>query len=301
MLNLAFRGCLAVFLYFPLALHAQEKPEEQTAPIEQSEGAAPEAPAPDNETAKAPAEQQPQATKPLTPALTVQGERATEPTCDARCQEAEQREKADLKAQRDMAGAAAELIIVSWWQFWAGGAGIALLIYTLYLTRNATKAAIEANRIARKSAERQLRAYVFLTKASIENWAAGEQPFAHLTVVNTGQTPAYGVEFWAAVQIVTPDKVLPDFERPANLHTSRYSLGTNIPTYKKMPISDKPMTEDIRHAIVGGDLTVFVWGEITYRDIFKKYRASPFRLKFSGIGDPPRNDMTAMEEGNDPT
>jgi hypothetical protein len=52
-------------------------------------------------------------------------------------------------------------------------------------------AALTANDIAKVSAERQLRAYLALFKARIENVATGEKPNVSFKVRNMGQTPAF--------------------------------------------------------------------------------------------------------------
>ena len=56
-----------------------------------------------------------------------------------------------------------------------------------------------------------------------------------------------------------------------------------------------------RSALIAGTISLFVWGEIVYTDIFDCVQTSSFRLSFTGRPDAPRVELTAMEEGNDAT
>ena len=152
------------------------------------------APAPKSKAAKKPASQKAPAAKPA-PAAPVKKKRPAEPTCDTRCQTAQEREKDDLKAQQAMAVSAAEIITVSWWQFGAGVLGILLLIGTLCYTHKAAK---EAKRAAQAGIDavaamrHSERAYVTISHKPPGLTLQAKSGFATFTieVKNHGRTPA---------------------------------------------------------------------------------------------------------------
>ena len=108
----AVKGLLiGVCFLSPTALNAKDEAKEPAPTVEQSEGATIEAPAPDNKTTKETTERKtaPAETLPTSP---VQSERPPEPSSNTKDQAAQQREKADLKAQESMAISAFELTAI---------------------------------------------------------------------------------------------------------------------------------------------------------------------------------------------
>ena len=206
----ALGGCLAVILGVSLALAQDSVPENipKLAPtIEKGQGVTVKAVPPESKATEKPSGQKTPAAKP-TPTAPVKKRRPAEPACDAHCQAAEQREKHDLVAQQSMATSAYDLVILTWWQFGVGIVGITLLLFTLYLTRQANKAATRAAKaaeaavnVASKNAELQLRAYAL---TSISEISMGEDGIAKATVtaVNAGQTPANQFRMWVATTVL---------------------------------------------------------------------------------------------------
>lgn len=86
--------------------------------------------------------------------------RLYEPNCRA----PEDREEADLCAQRDMALSARDVYTLSWWQLLLSGASLAFLGMTIAQTRRAVRVATDANDINRDIGERQTRAYISVTE-----------------------------------------------------------------------------------------------------------------------------------------
>ena len=202
--NVALRGWLIATLVLPpYTLTAEQEIEEPPAALEQSQGTAIEAPAPQSKTSKPPAQQKPPAAQ-SSPAAPVQSERSAKPPCDARCQATEQREKDDLEAQRSMAEAAFDLVVISWWQLGAGTIGIALLMTTLWYTRKSTRAAINAAKtakdvveVARTNAVASRRAWLTLEDVKLmpqmEITEEGIGFVVQATINNLGQTPATNI------------------------------------------------------------------------------------------------------------
>ncbi len=189
----------------------QEPPAAQSRPtaLEHSQGIALEAPAPQSETPKPSAQQEPPATQPLS-AAPVQSERSAEKPCGPRCQAAEQREKDDLEAQRSMAEAAFNLVVISWWQFGAGTIGIALLLATLWYTRKSTRAATaaaDAAQAAVKEAQRQADA----TQATVKE--ARRQADATQAAVKEAQRQADATKATRPVGVSVTVKNIGDTKR----------------------------------------------------------------------------------------
>lgn len=281
MLNVALGGWIVAATGFSLPLNAEEhQPKISTEisdNIEQAQGVTTDSPAPQESTDKQTPEELTPAFEHEQPSSTIESKRPAEPACDTLCQEAEQREKDDLKAQEAMASSAEDLVVITWWQFGAGGAGITLLIYTLYLTRNATNAAIEANRIARESAERQLRAYVFVKNSRRTRRKDTDPWVIEAHIKNFGQTPAYHASFRTVVEILdTNDE--PTFEFPipekANVKLD-LAPGHEQTIRKEIPnLTDPTVWGDFK----SGQVAVYFWGRIDFIDAFDAPRWIRFRL-----------------------
>ena len=143
------------------------------------------------EDSSAPLVTPPQPTEP------VASPKVYEPDCD----HPDSREDADLCAQRRMANAAKDTIkwirlSVEWAesQYYATIGEIAALVATILVATLAVGAAFRANRIARRSAERQMRAYVQVENIQLEfprTEPAEERKFIIvINIKNSGQTPA---------------------------------------------------------------------------------------------------------------
>lgn len=286
--KLAVRGFLIGVLLAPVALNAQEKPEEQTPSIKQSEWATPKTPTPDNKAPKGPAEQKTKTIEPP-PAAPVQSKRATEPTGDAKYQAAEQREKADLKAQESMADAAIELIKVSWWQFGAGVIGLATLFLTLKYTRDTAKAVSE-------TAERQLRAYVGVV--SIDTTKPFMDEFT-VHIKNVGQTPAHKMTFWHAWETGTSVDFVENTE-PSSAGPKR-DLFPGVDLGIEIPINFRD--DAIRNEVLNRRTPFYLWGGIRYVDTFGKVQKTIFRCMLPiGDGvDTSSHTLISCAEGNDAT
>ncbi len=149
-----------------------------------------------------------------------------------------------------------------------------------------------------RHSERELRAYVSVTKASARWFGTIRPTEAEIEITNSGQTPAYEVsvvttldihQFPRAVYNPSPDQGIP----------GRGTIGPHI-AVDVFPRSKRPLTRDERERIVRGELGVFVFGEITYRDAFGTSRFTQFRTVFIGSGPDPGDilRLDVMEEGN---
>lgn len=173
-----------------------------------------------------------------------------------------------------------------------------------------------------RTARRQLRAYVLVESGAIANIIEPEPPnqrvnptnptqiLAHvtrqdlpanvfLTIKNTGQTPAMEVTHWgnAVVREYPLTTQLPGAD--PDIKPMPSVLGPGIQSTKRLvlpaPLSVPQITE-----IRGGTMAVYVYGQIKYRDIFKKTWTTEYRTMYYVYGGVLgiNTALTFCEEGN---
>jgi hypothetical protein len=194
------------------------------------------------------------------------------------CYHAEDKDAADLCAQwrSAIAGekAAHEARRASTWSIVAtflNALGLLAVGVALYLT-------VQSNRIARDTAKRQLRAYLYIEPGGINELQDGlhRMPF---NIINSGPTPANELETFGDILVVggTPR----DFNPSVN---GRYTgitlktnsaLGANTNQWSYAYVQDdvlQPYWEDI----LSKDKAVVHYGFIRYRDIFNDVHETHF-------------------------
>jgi hypothetical protein len=124
----------------------------------------------------------------------------------------------------------------------------------------------------RDSAEKQLRAYVCLTRAEMK--IGPKFIRVHIHTKNSGQTPAYNVRQWIHQWITDyPLKeTLP--EPPDDLPMSNAALGPG--DHLIMPAGWENLPSNL---VVGTrERTVYIYGKVTYQDAFGRNRFTKYRL-----------------------
>lgn len=295
--QLALGGCLAALLLIAPVL-AQQEVKELGATVNESQGVAGETPPPEKDSGESAYRQKTPAADPLPPPPPVEREIDSEPACGPRCEAAQQREKSDLVAQQRMADSTRDIVIVTEWQLYVGGAGIVLLIVTLGLNVRATNAAVDANRIARKSSERQLRAYVHPTDSKVimeENGIVR----ANVRIQNAGQTPAY--KLISRVTVSIGPYPLQESPSSSSKDGQRVSRGVLQPKcHVNGTVEIGPLGVEAQKVISAGKAVIFVHGDLSYLDVFDNPQTSKFRLMYTGQwgGQKP---LDICDEGNDAT
>lgn len=154
---------------------------------------------------------------------------------------------------------------------------------------------------ARRSSERQLRAYVNVEKAEILNFGQGTVRL-RVVVKNSGQTPAYKMQQWTAV---VADDLPPTVEfTPPGQGRKPTHHSTLPPGAVYTVLQDYgPLTASHVKKIEDGKAAIWTWGDITYFDAFDRPRQSRFRLVFRMDGTPtkPPGGMATDEDGNEST
>jgi len=208
----------------------------------------------------------------------------------------EQREIDDLKAQQDMA---------SWakWMFWAAVASLVLtavgvyLIYrTLGYTRDAAKAAADAVEEARKAtaaAEEtnntvarnsylELRAYVSVVPAGINELISTQLAMGHVDVRNVGKLPAREVSVHVRMRIHDREAALDPREDDFPIPEDRQIKAIDRTIQPGAEMTQGCQEEDllfVGHLLQARDKYVYVWGVVYYSD-GQQRRHTKFRHRY---------------------
>ncbi|WP_415013724.1 hypothetical protein [Brevundimonas sp.] len=191
-----------------------------------------------------------------------------------------EREQRDLDAQEDMAIWAQAMFWTALAQALLSAAGIVLIYITFRETRRAANSAEEIVDVTRRSAERQMRAYLSIRRVQIEDFKVGEYPKVTIDLRNTGQTPAKRIS--ARIDMRRSNKWEDErasFQNP--VHTSRLEIGGQCDTSQTLAADLIALTDDQEIGFMAGEWGYAVFGLITYRDVFGKLR----RLTFRGHAD----------------
>lgn len=176
-------------------------------------------------------------------------------------------------------------------------ATVVYVIFTVFLWRqtkrsaDAAKCSADAARASaeaatatvtemRDTAEKQLRAYVCVDSATLK-FPQPDIPEAQVHFRNSGQTPAYNVRGWIHTWFgeYPLKEALPN--APDDLRKGTETLAPGRRSIFVAP--QKPPLPPQYLALLGTDkFTLYVYGEIRYRDIFGKERSTQYRLIHGG-------------------
>jgi uncharacterized protein (UPF0333 family) len=173
----------------------------------------------------------------------------------------------------------------------------------LELTRQAADAASRAagaaeasNRQSREMAEKELRAYVSVDSAQITGVESGHPPVATLVFKNSGLTPAYDLTGMGGIGMEAAfDSLPPAVGSPRQ---SKSSLPPGTPT-KWFHLAPRPLIPEETAALRDGTMTLWVYGEIRYRDAFGIDRFTRYRFQIGGGVGIQGVNLAVCEEGNE--
>lgn len=128
----------------------------------------------------------------------------------------------------------------------------------------------------------QLRAYVMIESVAIVGIAEGRKPDVHITIKNSGQTPARNVTHWSKLGFST----FPEIAEPVPRRDSDETLpeSTMAPggTLGIITGIDRELNAATIKAIKDQSYALYVLGEIRYTDAFGKHRETDFLLFCTG-------------------
>lgn len=171
---------------------------------------------------------------------------------------------------------------------------------------NEARRATEATRIAAGAAEqtvitmnltarRDLRAYVAVSKSSIEHMDENGHPRANLTIKNFGKTPAYRFAVSANINFVPPGDEPREPKEPIGV------VGHLAPggEFEVVVEADWLLNTAWRYQVMNKTAAVFVYGLIRYIDTFGKPRFTRFRVMTDGGRSVPVGCLVSCATGNE--
>lgn len=148
-----------------------------------------------------------------------------------------------------------------------------------------------------ETAQRQLRAYIFIVNGRVERLGDNRLKAA-LTIKNFGATPAYQLTHQTAVRIV-PN------EEPTGYSQEGVSKQVLlIPPNADAPLncfSVKSFELDDHRAYAQDQCHIFVYGTLNYLDAFGRPQTTHFRFEVTGDIWASRGHLQQTEDGNDAT
>jgi hypothetical protein len=151
--------------------------------------------------------------------------------------------------------------------------------------------------IMRRTARRQLRAYVFITTAEIGDIDDSQNLHASVSIKNSGQTPAYDLINRGAITIREArlrGDLWPE-DKEASLSKTALGPGEVLGKY----FSARPLTTEERAAVRSGTHAIYVYGEILYKDAFRRRRHSRYRFMHGGEAAIRSRQLVICDEGNE--
>jgi hypothetical protein len=172
--------------------------------------------------------------------------------------------------------------------------------------------------LMRRTARRQLRAYVMAETGTIVNVANPDKskgpkfktgaelahpewgPIVKIQIKNTGQTPAHDVVHWAGIYHRELPLKSPLPPMPIEDKFNKSPIGPGIPITKVL-FFGPPLTAEQIKSLKEGTAAIYCQGIIRYRDAFMKKRFTRYRLMHGIHGGRigVNTDLTFCEDGND--
>jgi hypothetical protein len=278
---IAVGGCLAFLL---LAIPALAVPPEsqRTTEGKPAESSTPAGPAHDSQA-------QPQQPPPNAASI---GQSSQPDNAESETGDSEYYQREDLKAQQAMAEATDRIVTWTKVQIALGVVGTIFLLWTLFETRRATN-------IASDTAQRELRAYIGV-KAGWIDFTNLRDPTATIVISNFGQTPAHDVRWWIHSWIEAFPLKVELSDAPSDFVMGRSVMGPG--NYSTQPITlGVPMSNRSLKELSEKRAAIYIYGRVTYRDIFNVPQETRYRLFFRGDNFSAESPLSPYTEGNEAT
>jgi hypothetical protein len=156
-------------------------------------------------------------------------------------------------------------------------------------------AAWESVQVSHRSLEFSNKAYITVQGANYGTLTLGGRVVSAITFVNAGNTPAYDVLIETYIDL--RDKPLPDKMPRPNIASGGFSKSIVPPkgTFDISPAMKGAIDQSQLDALNNETKSVYVWGMITYKDIFKQSRW----LKFCGTNQLKTDKIIPCSNNND--
>jgi hypothetical protein len=171
--------------------------------------------------------------------------------------------------------------------------GELLLVVVTWMLWYATRRLVKG---ADRTAERQLRAYIYIEKVRFK--LTGDLCNIKYRIKNFGQTPAYNVRVLSAAAVVDWNNGVPQIPIPNEVET----LGSMAPREDFFWLEQKADIAADRASIEGGTRAIFLVGTIVYEVAFEiRARETNFSYYIGGDAGTNGKQMLASSIGNDAT
>lgn len=171
---------------------------------------------------------------------------------------------------------------------------VILAVSTLLLWISTRKLVIGAE----LTAERQLRAYVLVENALTTQF--GPVSKIQIAFKNSGQTPAYRLSVWASIEVaVDPLEQRPD--PPSGESEQKGTFGAGATLHLLEETTRIIVTEEL-NGVRSGEAGLYIFGQLSYTDIFQKIRTTTFCFIYGGAGGVhPDGNMRPYKDWNEAT
>ena len=160
----------------------------------------------------------------------------------------------------------------------------------LGIAQQAADASTKSVESIERNAERQLRAYISVRPESIVGVSPGVAPFAGLTIINHGETPAHEFDLSSALELLPyplPPRHIFEAANFQDIRTTVHPKAEQIAGAKREAGLTNEEMESIR---LGRPMRIYVYGVAEYRDVFSaEARETKFCFSMS--------DLAQNEEG----
>jgi len=188
---------------------------------------------------------------------------------------------------------------------WYDIATLGVISGTLFFVFTYTSITAYQAWIAKDTMRRQLRAYLSVTTSGPPGVFAGlkpgspghPNPLAVLFIKNSGQTPAYEVSSWIAIDVKEYPLKTPLPTAPITQKLARTIIAPGDAT-SLITKAGRPLVSDEESDIRQGKKAIYVCGEVKYRDAFGRRQFVRFRF-FNQLWLERPTSFEADEEGNE--
>lgn len=150
--------------------------------------------------------------------------------------------------------------------------------------------------LSAKIGKTQLRGYVHVAAAKIDI-TDKSVPVAHVTIKNFGNTPAYSVKHLAGMTIGDYPLTRELAEPPAHLPGSSSTIGPGSHTRLEI-VRTPPIPAALQSHLGTLTGTVYVYGVITYKDVFRDPHTTKYRMIWGGPEPSKDGTMSHDAEGD---
>jgi hypothetical protein len=154
-----------------------------------------------------------------------------------------------------------------------------------------------------KTTRAQLRAYVWVPESSINDVLGTVKVRATLKIQNSGQTPASEVTQWGRLGYgpYPLGQIIHQLEGgPESAFSSKSYLGPGGSLFLE-PIADRLYSPQEIASIKAKTGAIYVWGEIKYRDAFRRDQSTKFVLFKGGDVGTSGQNLSSYRDGNEAT